>query len=88
MEEVITRLGIVVAFKNVLSDRAIPFVSATVFGVVHYWGLPGGLPGVMASGFLAWFLAKSILETNGIFWAWIIHFVQDIIIFTAFFIVS
>jgi len=28
-------------------------------------------------------LAKSILETKGIFWAWLIHFLQDIIIFTA-----
>jgi hypothetical protein len=29
-------------------------------------------------------LAKSVVETNGIFWAWFIHFLQDIVIFSAF----
>jgi len=33
---------------------------------------------------LGWLLAKSVIETNGIFWAWFIHFLQDIVIFSAF----
>jgi uncharacterized protein len=37
------------------------------------------------AGFLGWLLAKSIVETRGIFWAWFIHFLQDVIIFTGFF---
>lgn len=36
------------------------------------------------AGLLGWLLAKSVVETNGIFWAWFIHFVQDIVIFSAF----
>jgi hypothetical protein len=36
------------------------------------------------AGLLGWLLAKSVLETNGIFWAWCIHFLQDIVIFSAF----
>ncbi len=83
VEESITRLGVVVALKNSIGDKAIPFISALIFGVIHYWGNPGGIAGVVVAGFLGWFLAKSILETKGIFWAWLIHFLQDVIIFSA-----
>lgn len=83
VEESITRLGLVVVLKDVLTDKAIPLVSALLFGTVHYWGHPGGLVSVVVAGFLGWLLAKSILETRGIFWAWLIHFLQDVIIFSA-----
>lgn len=83
VEECITRLGVVVVLKNKISDKTIPMVSAILFGTVHYWGNPGGVAGVIVAGFLGWFLAKSILETKGIFWAWLIHFLQDVIIFSA-----
>ena len=85
VEEVITRLGVVVVFKGILSDTMIPFVSALVFGSVHYFGNPGGIAGVLLAGFLGWLLCKSILETKGIYWAWLIHFLQDVIIFDALF---
>ena len=83
VEESITRLGVVVVLKDTVKDRTIPFVSAILFGSVHYWGSPGGILGVLVAGFLGWFLTKSILETKGIFWAWWIHFLQDVIIITA-----
>ena len=83
VEESITRLGVIVVFKDLLKERTIPFVSALIFGTVHYWGNPGGLLGVVVAGFLGWFLTKSILETKGIFWAWLIHFLQDVIIISA-----
>ena len=82
IEESITRLGVIVVLKGKVKDRIIPLISALLFGGVHYFGNPGGIPGVLAAGFLGWFLAKSILETKGIFWAWLIHFVQDVIIFS------
>lgn len=74
MEENITRLGVVVVLKGKLKDRTIPLISALFFGTVHYWGKPGGFIGVIVAGFLGWFPTESILETQGIFWAWIIHF--------------
>ena len=83
VEESITRLGVVVVLKDAVKDRTIPFVSALLFGSVHYWGNPGGILGVLVAAFLGWFLTKSILETKGIFWAWWIHFLQDVIIITA-----
>lgn len=83
VEESITRLGVVVVLKDILKDRTIPLISALIFGTVHYWGNPGGFLGVIVAGFLGWFLTKSIIETKGIFWAWLIHFLQDVIIFSA-----
>lgn len=34
------------------------------------------------AGFLAWLLARAIQDTGGIGWAWMIHFSQDVLIFT------
>ncbi|MGI6579631.1 MAG: CPBP family intramembrane glutamic endopeptidase [Saccharofermentanales bacterium] len=63
-------------------------LSAIIFGGVHYFGTPGKIPGVILAGFLGWFLSKSIHETKGFFWAWLIHFVQDVIIMTGLFLTS
>ncbi len=56
--------------------------TATSFGLGHYYGYPSGILGVILSGFLGWFLGKSMLETKGFFWAWLIHFIPDAFIFT------
>jgi hypothetical protein len=32
------------------------------------------------STFLGWMLGKSMLENRGFFWAWFIHFVQDVLV--------
>ena len=82
VEESITRLGVVVSLYGNVSDKTIQITSAIIFGVIHYWGSPGGIIGVIVAGFLGWFLAKSIIETRGIFWAWLTHFLQDVIIFS------
>ena len=85
VEESICRIGVVVALKGVYGDGKIAIISGLLFGSVHYFGTPGNFTGAIVSGFLGWFLAKSILETKGIFWAWLIHFLQDIILITALF---
>jgi membrane protease YdiL (CAAX protease family) len=80
-EEIITRWSIAEGLGE-RYVRAAPWVSAIVFGSVHYFGVPGGLLGSIMAGFLGWFLTKSIQNTRGIGWAWVIHFVQDVLIFT------
>ena len=84
-EEILTRAAIVFSLFGKVSNRQIYWLSAVVFGVLHYFGSPGGLIGVLMAGFLGWFLAKSVVETKGIFWAWFIHFLQDVVILTFFF---
>ncbi len=60
-----------------------PLASAVLFGAIHWFGIPGGPVGALMAGFLGWVLARSILDTRGIGWAWFIHFCQDVLIFTA-----
>jgi hypothetical protein len=55
---------------------------AAYFGILHFYGVPYGYVGVFLAGFLGWLLAKSMLETRGLFWAWFIHFWQDVWIFS------
>jgi membrane protease YdiL (CAAX protease family) len=59
-------------------------VTTLYFGLGHYYGVPSGIIGVILSAFLGWFLGKSILETKGIFIAWLVHFLTDIPIFLFF----
>jgi hypothetical protein len=63
-------------------------LSAIVFGSAHYFGIPGGITGALMAGFLAWLMSKSIQDTRGIGWAWLVHILQDILIFTVVIAVS
>lgn len=81
VEETITRFTIVIGLAGTLEKRYLYILSALVFGIPHYFGVPGGVIGSLMAAFLGWLLAKSIVETRGIFWAWFIHFLQDVVIF-------
>jgi membrane protease YdiL (CAAX protease family) len=59
-------------------------VTSLFFGIGHYYGVPSGLLGVLLATFLGWFLGKSMLETKGFSWAWLIHFLPDAFIFSFF----
>ena len=82
-EEMLTRFSLAAGLDGIISGRAISLWSAAIFGGVHYFGTPGGVPGVLMAGFLGWLLAKSVLETKGFGWAWFIHFLQDVVIIFA-----
>jgi hypothetical protein len=61
-------------------DQAL-LMMTVFFGLGHFYGVPSNIVGVALAGFLGWFLGKSILETRGFFWAWFIHFLQDVFVF-------
>ena len=54
---------------------------AVFFGIWHFYGVPYGVIGVVLATFLGWLLARSMQETRGLFWAWFVHFWQDVWIF-------
>jgi hypothetical protein len=83
-EEVVYRLGIIVPLVGSVDTTYILLISAAAFGAPYLRGMPNGIVGALLAGLLGWLLAKSVVETNGIFWAWFIHFLQDIVIFSAF----
>lgn len=87
VEEMITRFAVISALDGLLSSRLIFLISGAIFGLVHYFGTPSGIAGVVLASFLGWLLAKSMYETRGILWAWLIHCLQDIIIFVGLFFV-
>jgi hypothetical protein len=88
VEEMITRFAVVSSLNGLLQPTVVYLISAAIFGLVHYFGTPGGIPGVLMAGFMGWFAAKSIGETGGFFWAWLIHFLQDVVIFAGLFFVK
>lgn len=87
-EEMIYRMGIVSPLKGLLAPMTIFIISSTVFGLPHFAGMPSGLIGVTMAGILGLVLAKSLYETNGFFWAWTIHFIQDVIIIGSLFLMA
>ena len=57
-------------------------LTAVFFGVGHFYGQPSGVLGVVMAGFAGWIWARSMVETRGGLWAFVIHMVQDMVIFT------
>lgn len=81
-EEVNFRLSYVTMGANETSSKRYGVIMGSiVFGTIHYWGvMPNGILGVIMSLFLGYFLTKSMQETKGFFWAFMIHFMLDIVI--------
>ena len=70
-----------VLWQRIGKEQAL-LLTTVYFGLGHFYGVPSGILGVILAGFLGWFLGKSLLETKGFFWAWIAHFLTDVVIFT------
>ena len=81
-EEFTLRAAPLSTLTPAVGEKQSNLITAVNFGLGHFYGVPNGLPGVLLSTFLGWFLGKSLLETKGFFWAWLIHFLPDVIIFT------
>jgi membrane protease YdiL (CAAX protease family) len=65
----------------VKSGQAI-LMTAVLFTSLHYYtGTPSGPLGAVAVMFLGWVAAKSMIETRGIVWAFIFHFLADFVIY-------
>lgn len=81
-EEFTLRAAPLSVLLPVIGKQQALMITTVYFGLGHFYGVPNGVLGVLLSGFLGWFLGKSLLETKGFFWAWIIHFLPDALIFT------
>ena len=83
-EEFTLRAAPISELLSDLGKRQALMIATVFFGLGHFYGVPAGVLGVLLSSFLGWFLGKSMLETKGFFWAWLIHFLPDALIFTFF----
>ncbi len=76
-------------FRNSLIAPLVPAVgrpqalwlTSLRFGIGHFYGNPSGLIGVVGATLFGFVLGRSMIETGGSGWAWMIHFAEDIVIF-------
>lgn len=81
-EGIVYRSAILSSFQGVLPKNTSVLIAAVLFGTAHYYGAPGGIIGVIMASALGWYLCRSMFETKGFLTSWIIHFMQDVVIFT------
>lgn len=82
-EGIIYRNTIISSLLGILDKKDIVMLGALFFGIAHYFGAPGGPLGVAMSTALGWYLCQSMIETKGLLSSWLIHFFQDVVIFSA-----
>lgn len=80
-EEMTYKASFLSVLEDLVGKHQALWLMAAYFGIGHFYGIPYGVIGVLMAGFLGWFLGKSMLETRGLWWAWFIHFIQDVLIF-------
>ncbi len=76
-------------FRNSLIAPLVPAVgrpqalwlTSLRFGIGHFYGNPSGLIGVVGATLFGFVLGRSMIETGGSGWAWMIHFAEDVVIF-------
>lgn len=81
-EEMTYKASFLSVLENEVGKTQALLLMAAYFGILHFYGVPYGVVGVLLAAFLGWILGKSMLETRGMFWAWFIHFWQDVWIFS------
>jgi hypothetical protein len=81
-EEITYKASFLSVLEDPVSPRQAVYMVAFYFGMAHFYGVPYGWIGVVLAAFMGWILAKSMQETCGLFWAWFIHFLQDVWIFS------
>ena len=81
-EELTFRAPLLSTTHEVLGRGSALWMTTIYFGLAHFLhGDPSGLIGFVLTAFVAYVLGKSMLETRGLFWAWLIHMAADIPIF-------
>lgn len=81
-EEAYYRCSLLSTLHEAIGKTHTLLLTVVFFGLGHWlYGSPPGLLGFLMVGFLAWLLGKSMLETKGFLWPWIIHFIPDAVIF-------
>jgi membrane protease YdiL (CAAX protease family) len=81
-EEFQFRSVLLAHLREVFRPGEAVLLTAVFFGVGHYYGQPSGSLGAAMAGFAGWIWARSMIDTRGGVWAFLIHMFQDIVIFT------
>jgi membrane protease YdiL (CAAX protease family) len=79
-EEFRFRSVLIARIRTLLGPGQALLLTSALFGLGHWFGHPSGPSGVLMAGIAGWFWGKSMIETRGFFWAWVIHAIQDVVI--------
>jgi hypothetical protein len=82
-EEMLYRAPWLAALEIPIGPAQALLLTASFFGISHYYGVPYGVLGVIMAFIPGWLNGKAMLETRGFFWAWFIHFWMDVVIFSS-----
>ncbi len=81
-EEIIYRNGLLAPLTPAVGATPALWMTAVLFGMAHFSGtFPGGLIWFALTAFLGWLFGKAMLETRGVFWSWLMHFLSDLPVF-------
>ncbi len=81
-EEMQFRASLIGDLQKVVGPDQAMWVTATFFGLAHYFGgSPAGIPGVLIAGLLGALFAKCMLGSKGLAVPWFIHFCQNAVIY-------
>lgn len=80
-EGVVFRSAVLGTLSRILPKDPLVLIGAMFFGIGHYYGIPSGPLGALMSTVLGWYMLRSMYETKGFLSSWIIHFMQDAVIF-------
>ena len=81
-EELGYRAALISVLEDKIGSKHALYISSLIFGIAHFYGVPYGIIGVLMATFLGYILGKSMIETRGFFWAFVIHMILDIFIFS------
>lgn len=83
-EEIRFRVVPLATLGPAVGDESAIWMTSAIFGLAHWSGAtPAGPIGFIFHGLVGALLAKSILETRGVAWAWIIHAAGNLVLFIA-----
>ena len=80
-EEFIFRSVMLARLEPAVGSQQAIWMAAGLFGLMHYFGYPHGIPGVLLAAYLGWIGAKSMVETRGFVWALLIHTIGDFLLY-------
>ena len=81
-EEFRFRAGFLATLVPAVGAWQAVLMTSALFGFAHWFGHPSGPVGVGLTLLAGFVLAKSMLDTRGSGWAWFLHAVQDVLIFS------
>jgi len=81
-EEVLYRAAPLSKLVSVIGGANAVFLLAVWFGLGHFYGgIPSEPTGAIQSGLVAMLFGSAMIETGGLAWPWILHFVIDLVIY-------